>query len=78
MLGGGSAGCLVACRLVELRHEVAIIDQNEGRDPSHRFDTSAYLRRYADVAENGSNPLLHYLRHGEAEGDVPSAPTKAN
>lgn len=32
------------------------------------FDTGAYLRAYGDVADAGVNPLLHFLRHGQAEG----------
>lgn len=36
----------------------------EGRNPSAAFDTSFYVRRYLDPAQN-ENPLLHYrrLRH---------------
>ncbi|MBD9469820.1 CDP-glycerol glycerophosphotransferase family protein [Pseudoxanthomonas sp. PXM01] len=34
------------------------------------FDRRAYLDRYADVDESGADPLLHYLRHGSAEGRV--------
>lgn len=34
------------------------------------FDASAYLRRYADVAEAGVAPLEHYVRHGVWESRV--------
>lgn len=40
----------------------------EGRDPSPRFSSNAYLRKYPDVQESGMNPLLHYVCHGKAEG----------
>lgn len=35
---------------------------------SRLFSALAYLKRYSDVAEAGEDPLLHYIRHGEAEG----------
>ena len=40
----------------------------EGRDPSPRFDTRAYLARNPDVSAEGVNPLLHFIRHGSSEG----------
>ena len=40
----------------------------DGRDPSPRFCTDSYLHMYPDVAASGINPLLHFLRHGIAEG----------
>jgi len=33
-----------------------------------RFDSQAYFRAYPDVRDAGINPLLHFLRNGEAEG----------
>ena len=47
----------------------------QGLDPSPRFSTLAYLGRNADIRERRANPLLHYRRHGQAEGRVaePSA-----
>jgi hypothetical protein len=35
------------------------------------FDAAFYLDRYPDVRQAGMNPLLHYLRHGAAEGRKP-------
>jgi predicted nuclease with TOPRIM domain len=42
----------------------------EGRNPSPRFHTQNYLRRYPDVAKATPplNPLLHYVLHGKKEG----------
>ncbi|MEI7773792.1 MAG: hypothetical protein WCK17_03375, partial [Verrucomicrobiota bacterium] len=42
----------------------------EGRNPSPRFNTQNYLRRYPDVAKEipPINPLLHYVLHGKKEG----------
>ena len=37
---------------------------------SRLFSALAYLKRYPDVAEAGVDPLLHYIRHGEAEGRI--------
>jgi glycosyltransferase involved in cell wall biosynthesis len=44
----------------------------QGQQPNLYFDTSWYLNYYKDVAENGVNPLVHYIRHGEVEGRRPS------
>jgi len=35
------------------------------------FEPAWYLQRYPDVAEDGADPALHYLRHGAAEGRDP-------
>ena len=35
------------------------------------FDRDWYLGKYPDVAASGMNPILHYLRHGAAEGRDP-------
>jgi len=39
-----------------------------GMDPGPLFDGKWYLGNNADVAGAGSNPLLHYLESGRAEG----------
>jgi hypothetical protein len=46
----------------------------EGKDPGPHFSTTWYLSSNADVADAGLNPLLHYLRHGRAEGRPPRGP----
>ena len=40
----------------------------EGREPIGSFDRDYYLARYPDVAAAGINPLVHYVRHGKADG----------
>ncbi len=40
----------------------------EGRDPCAKFSTHKYLWKYADVWLSGTNPLLHFLEDGQAEG----------
>ena len=42
------------------------------RDPSPAFETKWYLTQNPDVRIAGLDPLLHYLRHGAAEGRAPS------
>jgi lipopolysaccharide biosynthesis protein len=42
-------------------------------EASGLFDTRYYLRAYPDVAAAEADPILHYLRHGAAEGRNPSA-----
>lgn len=42
-----------------------------GHDPGPDFDGAFYLAGNPDVAEAGIHPLLHYLRHGRAEGRLP-------
>ena len=39
----------------------------EGRNPGPGFDSSYYLSSNEDVRESGMNPLLHYVKFGEAE-----------
>ncbi|MCY7401910.1 MAG: hypothetical protein LH477_13350 [Nocardioides sp.] len=39
-----------------------------GKDPSAAFSSRAYLQRNPDVAAARINPLVHYLRVGQAEG----------
>lgn len=38
--------------------------------PSEKFDTKSYLEMNPDVKASGTNPLLHYIKHGKAEGRV--------
>lgn len=40
----------------------------EGHSPGPLFDGGYYLESNADIRETGVNPLVHYLRHGRAEG----------
>lgn len=40
-------------------------------DPSAEFSTSFYLAENQDVAENGINPLFHYIVNGRNEGRLP-------
>lgn len=42
----------------------------EGKQPSEHFDGLSYLKAYPDVAEQGVNPLVHYLKCGKKEGRV--------
>jgi hypothetical protein len=32
------------------------------------FSTARYLAAYPDVAQEGINPLIHFVRNGQAEG----------
>lgn len=41
-----------------------------GYNPSEHFVTEEYLRQNQDVLESNSNPLVHYLLNGKAEGRV--------
>lgn len=38
--------------------------------PSAKFDTKSYVAMNPDVKDSGINPLLHYIKHGKAEGRV--------
>src|SRR5258705_443067 len=38
-----------------------------------RFDAEWYLKRNPDVAQTGTDPLEHFLRHGLQEGRAPNA-----
>ncbi|WP_053070806.1 glycosyltransferase family 2 protein [Halomonas sp. PR-M31] len=42
-----------------------------GLSPGPAFDGAWYLDAYPDVATSKLNPLVHYLRHGQAEGRLP-------
>ena len=44
----------------------------ERRRASPAFDTVWYLSHNPDVAELGINPLVHYIRHGIAQGRLPA------
>lgn len=46
----------------------ATVGWRRGLNPSPRFDTRSYWRRYRDVRELDANPLIHYLLHGVKEG----------
>lgn len=46
----------------------------QGLNPSKSFDTEYYLSANPDVAERGINPLLHFVRHGRAEGRRTACP----
>ncbi|WP_447955848.1 hypothetical protein [Vreelandella sp. EE7] len=39
----------------------------EGRNPGPEFDSAYYLATHPDVDEGGTNPLIHYLKFGQAE-----------
>jgi glycosyltransferase involved in cell wall biosynthesis len=41
------------------------------RSPGPRFDSEWYLQKNHDVAAAEINPLVHYMRHGQAEGRRP-------
>lgn len=47
---------------------------HEGRNPGPAFDSVFYLATYADVRESGENPLVHYLKYGQAEQRLPMSP----
>ena len=42
-----------------------------GLNPGPGFDGAWYLSTYPDVTAAGMNPLVHFLRHGQAEGRLP-------
>lgn len=44
-----------------------------GLNPSRLFDTKRYLRNNDDVRSAGTNPLEHFISHGEREGRTPRA-----
>jgi hypothetical protein len=39
-----------------------------GLDPGERFSTNLYNQHNPDIAEDQTNPLVHYLLHGRPEG----------
>lgn len=46
--------------------------RRSGRNPHPLFDVRWYLRAYTDVAQQGGDPLLHFLKHGRYERRRPS------
>ncbi len=44
------------------------------RNPNAGFDTAYYLAMNPEVAAQGIDPFIHYLRHGEGEGRRPLSP----
>ncbi|GEO99016.1 hypothetical protein [Methylobacterium haplocladii] len=46
----------------------ARIGRRERRDPGPDFGAGEYLAANPDVAAAGIEPLMHYIRHGRAEG----------
>jgi CDP-glycerol glycerophosphotransferase (TagB/SpsB family)/glycosyltransferase involved in cell wall biosynthesis len=38
---------------------------------SGQFDGDAYLHRYPDVVQSGTDPVIHYAQHGWQEGRIP-------
>ena len=53
--------------LALLNHYMSI-GWKEGKDPSSKFSTTAYLLLNQDVRKSGVQPLMHYLLRGRAEG----------
>jgi glycosyltransferase involved in cell wall biosynthesis len=51
-----------------LLSQFLVLGWAEGRDPCARFSVHKYFWKYADVWTSGVNPLIHYLRTGQAEG----------
>ena len=51
-------------------HHYLSIGWRIGCDPGPVFSGLGYLKNNRDVAEEDVNPLLHYERHGRAEGRV--------
>jgi hypothetical protein len=45
-----------------------ILGVRQGAVISDEFDTEYYLSQYPDMLEAPINPLIHYVRHGKAEG----------
>ncbi len=52
----------------ELLRHFLTVGWKEGQDPAPEFSTSFYLETYKDVADAGSNPLVHYAISGRKEG----------
>ena len=64
-------------RIRFLLHYALVRQRRDARDlallaSSDYFDARYYLDRYADVAQSGMDPLLHYVDHGAAELRRPS------
>lgn len=43
----------------------------ESRNPSDAFDSDWYLTQNPDVEKEGTNPLVHFILNGKAEGRLP-------
>jgi hypothetical protein len=41
---------------------------SEGRNPSVDFNSFNYIQAYPDVASEGMNPLVHFIKYGQYEG----------
>jgi lipopolysaccharide biosynthesis protein len=48
--------------------------RNGARNPNATFDSAYYLAMNPEVAAQGLDPFIHYLRHGEAEGRRAASP----
>jgi len=53
--------------LTPIEHYLSI-GYKMGLNPSEKFDGNLYLERYPDVAQEGVNPLIHYILFGKNEG----------
>lgn len=51
------------------------IGWRKGLNPSNKFDIVFYLKEYPEV-KNYGNPLLHYLKYGQQEGNFPTKAEK--
>ena len=58
---------VAAAQMDPLTHFLAF-GWREGRNPSARFSTRAYLDAYPDVLRAGMNPLVHFGLFGQLEG----------
>jgi len=56
----------------EVRHRLRLRRGYRLIIASGLFDDDWYLDQYPDVRSAGTNPLVHYLRHGAAEGRDPN------
>ncbi|WJT03726.1 hypothetical protein OCT50_02750 [Leclercia adecarboxylata] len=53
--------------LTPIEHYLSI-GYKMGLNPSEKFNGNLYLERYPDVAQEGVNPLIHYILFGKNEG----------
>lgn len=53
--------------LTPIEHYLSI-GYKMGLNPSEQFNGNLYLERYPDVAQEGVNPLIHYILFGKSEG----------
>jgi GT2 family glycosyltransferase len=61
----------VVRRLRDRRFEKELLRKVELIRNSRMFDEQWYLSRYPDVAEAGTDPIMHYIMSGAAEGRDP-------